>query len=299
MSDVNEPIYTKTFRSRLNELPLEMKCEIGEIPLQKGMRATARKEKVTEILEKYNIPFIEIGTGTNRYIIKYDGYVIKIALDREGIADNKQEFAMCELLQPHVAYSHEISMGGHLLVASYAPAFTSMSEMTVYRNQIISILNSWKHKFLLGDVGLDSVNYANWGLLANIGRPVCIDYAYIFPASLDIFKCYCGNKQMFINSKFTEYECSKCHKKYQDRELRSRISQSERLKLFNNVSGISMSEMFEKHKVDPKYITQENRKPDFPDEYQSGVEAAGIILDPLNNYNDENELRQWFYRKDW
>ena len=36
------------FRSRLNSLPLEFKCEIGEIPLQKGLRATSRKEKVIE-----------------------------------------------------------------------------------------------------------------------------------------------------------------------------------------------------------------------------------------------------------
>ena len=40
----------RQFRSRLNSLPLELKCEIGEIPLQKGLRATSRKEKVIELL---------------------------------------------------------------------------------------------------------------------------------------------------------------------------------------------------------------------------------------------------------
>jgi hypothetical protein len=43
MSDIS---YTRRFRSRLNQLPLDLKCELGEIPLQKGMRPTSRKEKV-------------------------------------------------------------------------------------------------------------------------------------------------------------------------------------------------------------------------------------------------------------
>ena len=42
------------FRSRLNSLPIDLKCELGEIPLQKGLRPTTRKEKVIEILNKYN-----------------------------------------------------------------------------------------------------------------------------------------------------------------------------------------------------------------------------------------------------
>ena len=175
--------YKRQFRSRLNSLPLEFKCEIGEIPLQKGLRATSRKEKVIELLQKYDIDYIEIGTGTNRFIVKYDGYALKIALDREGVADNMQEFSICEDLMPNVAYAYEISSGGHLLVADYCPAFTSQNEMWQHNSSIRKILQEWSKRYLLGDVGMTERTYANWGLAPG-NRPVCIDYAYIFPSSI-------------------------------------------------------------------------------------------------------------------
>lgn len=267
--------FIKQFRSRLNTWPLELKCEIGEIPLQKGMRATSRKEKAVELLKKYNIDFVEIGTGTNRFIIKYDGYAVKIALDKEGIADNKQEFAICEALMPDVAYAHEISNGGHLLVASYCPAFTSHNEMWAHNAEIRRILNKWSSRYLLGDVGLTTYNYANWGLSPE-GKAVCIDYAYIFPASLDLFKCICGNKSMSIDGNFAEYKCTKCGHRYQDRELRAKISQEERLRLFSSVSGIKMMSEFEQHPVDPKYIKYD-KNPDAPDPYDVAMNVTDHI----------------------
>jgi len=270
-------LFEKQFRSRLNSLPLDFKCELGEIPLQKGMRATSRKNKAIELLNKYSIPFIELGTGTNRFIIRYQGYALKIALDREGIADNKQEFAICEALMPNVAYAHEISSGGHLLVASYAPAFTSYNEMCFHATEIKRILGEWSQRFLLGDVGLTRTNYANWGLSPN-GKPVCIDYAYIFPAGLDLFKCICGNKTMtFTDYTFSTYKCTKCGKHYEDRELRAKISQSERLRLFNNVKGIEMHNEYEMHPIDPKYIKPETN-PDYPDPYTTSINVAEQLM---------------------
>ena len=280
MGEMQEPNVvedvTRTFRSRLNSLPLDLKCEIGEIPLQKGMRPTSRKEKAIELLNKYHIDWVEIGTGTNRFIIKYDGYALKIALDHEGIADNMQEFAICESLMPNVAYAHEISEGGHLLVASYCPAFTSHSEMWLHNATIRRILTDWSSRYLLGDVGLTQHNYANWGLSPD-GRPVCIDYAYIFPSSLDMFKCICGNRSMvFAKGDFSTYKCSKCNKLYEDRELRARISPEERMRLFNNVIGIRMQNEFEEHPIDKKYIKYEDN-PDAPNIYDAAMSVEEHI----------------------
>ena len=273
MEDVKPLGPEEQFMSRLNSLPLDLECEVGEIPLQKGMRPTSRKEKVIELLNKYHVDFVEIGTGTNRFIVKYDSYVIKIALDHEGVADNIQEFAICESLMPHVAYAHEISEGGHLLVADYCPAFTTHGEMFSHHSEIKKILTEWSQRYLLGDVGLTQHNYANWGLAPG-GRPVCIDYAYIFPASLNIFKCICGNGAMtFAKGDFSTYKCTKCGKTYEDRELRAKISPEERRRLFNNVQGIKMTQEFEMHPVDPKYIKY-NPKPDEPDVYETAMNAA-------------------------
>lgn len=253
---------TRSFRSRLMAIPKECRMKIGEIPYQKGMRATSRKNKVIEILKEYNVPFTEVGTGTNRFIVKYDGFALKIALDREGVADNKQEWVMSDMLSPNVATAWEISKGGHLLVATYAPAFTSYSEMSIYGTKIRKILDQWGSRFLLGDVGFNRVNYANWGLLG--GVPVCIDYAYIFPASMDLFKCICGCKRMkFTDESYSSYKCSECGREYEDRDLRAKISQDDRLRLFNTVEGVEMHSPTEEHVVPAKYIPK-NNNPDLP-----------------------------------
>lgn len=258
------------YRSRIMELPVEVRRGLGEASYQIGMTPEARKERCIDVLRSHNIPFKDIGTGTNRFIFKYDGFVIKTALDREGVADNKQEWVMSSLLSPHVAPAHDISKGGHLLVASYAPAFSSYQEFIMYRPQITSILESWGSRYLLGDVGITSVNYANWGMLQ--GRPVCIDYAYIFPVSMDVFTCICGNKEMdFTDNTFTTYRCTnpKCQMTYTDRDLRSKISQDDRLKLFENVSGnaIEMTAPTCMHDVDAALV-QQDIDPDAPDPYQ-------------------------------
>lgn len=264
---------SRQFRSRLNAFPIDLKMKIGEVSFQKGMLASSRKNKVLEALKEYNIPFLEAGTGTNRLIIKYDGYAIKIALDKEGIADNKQEWAMSSELQPGAAKAHEISKGGHLLVSSYRPAFTSHSEMFTYGNTIKAILKRWSTRFLLGDVGLTRINYANWGL-SPAGQPECIDYAYIFPASAKIFKCICGCESMtFTDTTYSAYKCIECGHTYQDRELRNRISQDERIRLFENIKGIEMRNAIEMHPINPKYITYDTN-PDAPDPYDVAFNVA-------------------------
>ena len=266
------------YRSRLAMLPVEVREGLGEVSYQIGMTPSARRERAINVLKEHNIPFKDIGTGTNRFIIRYEGYAIKIALDREGIADNKQEWVMSSLLAPDVAPAHEISKGGHLLVASYAPAFSNFQEFMAHRPEIVQILRKWGSRYLLGDVGLTHINYANWGML--MGKPVCIDYAYIFPVSMDVFTCVCGcNEMRFTDESFTTYKCSnpECGITYTDRELRSKISQDERLRLFENVSdnAIEMSEPTKDVEVEDRLVNVEI-DPDMPDPVET--------IDKVNQY---------------
>lgn len=262
---------TRLFRSRLNQLPIELKMQIGELPFQKGVLNTHKRDRAKEILSQFNdIDWIEIGTGTNRFIIKYEGYVIKIALDKEGVADNKQEWVMSEMLAPDVAKAYEVSKGGNFLVAAYCPAFTSLNEMYMYSQTIRDILKRWGQRYLLGDVGITELNFANWGLSPD-GKPVCIDYAYIFPAAMKLFKCICGNENLsFADSTFSAYRCPKCGHRYADAEIRQKISQQERLKLFNEIQGITMTEAKEYHKIENKYVNI-NNNPDAPDLYETAL----------------------------
>lgn len=233
-----------TYRSRLNQLPLDMKCELGELVFQKGMLPPSRKSKAVEILNKYKIDFVEVGTGTNRFIVKYDGFALKIALDNDGVADNKQEYAVCDILGEGVSYAHEISNGGHLLMAEYCPAFTSYQEMWDHNGEIKAYLSDWSNRCLLGDVGISKVNYANWGLRGT--HAVCIDYAYIFPSSLHIFKCICGASDIaFTDDTFTTYKCLSCGREIEDSTLRQRISPETRLRMLEN-STVGSLELFDK-----------------------------------------------------
>lgn len=266
------------FRSRLQALPFDLKYRLGELSLQIGMTPSSRQKAILQAFKDYGIDVIEVGTGTNRTIVKYDGYALKIALDQDGVADNRQEWVMSESLQPYVAQTHEISKGGHLLVASYCPAFSTYSEFVQHNDTIKNILTIWGQRYLLGDVGLTKKNYANWGLTPD-GKPVCIDYAYIFPVGMDIFKCLCGNSTMiFADSTFNSYKCPECNRRYSDSELRAQISQKERLQLFENVSGIEMHESIEMHKIDDKYI-QVDDNVNAPDPYELG----GMLSD-IENY---------------
>lgn len=281
---MSNDLLTRSFRSRLNSLPLDLRCQIGEIPLQKGILAVNRKKMCIECLNDFHIPFLEAGTGTNRFIIKYDGYAIKIALDREGIADNKQEWAISGELAPDVAETYEVSSGGHLLSAAYVPAFTSASEMYAHSQSIQKILKGWSDRgYLLGDVGLTKINYANWGC-SRQGRPVCIDYAYIFPIGMDIAQCLCGcDHLVFADSTYTSYKCPACGHIYQDRDLRDRISTEERMRLFRNISGVKMKNTTEEHAIDPKYIKHEH-KPSDPDPLEATAMALSMHFGSVENY---------------
>jgi hypothetical protein len=258
-------------------LPSELRDKLGEVSLQKGMLPTSRRNMINELFAEYNVDFKSVGTGTNRHIVRYDGYVIKIALDKEGIADNKQEWVMSDMLAPHVAATYEISKGGHLLVAEYAPAFRTYAEMMLRRDSISKILSGWSRRFLIGDVGIVEKNYANWGVNSK-GEAVCIDYAYIFPVTMDLFKCVCENKVLVMDSSFSEYTCPVCNRKYADSALRSTITQQERLRLFNNIEGVEMTTPMEQKEIEIDPMEKYANNPDMPDPFKAALCVADSIL---------------------
>ena len=255
-----------TYRSRLNQLPIDLKYDLGELTFQKGMLPPSRKSKAVELLHKYNIDFVEVGTGTNRFIIKYEGYAVKIALDNDGVADNKQEYAISEGLGMGAAYSYDMSRGGHLLVAEYCPACTSYQEMFDHHGEIEAILEDWNNKgYLLGDVGITRKNYANWGFRGN--HAVCIDYAYVIPASLYTFRCICGESDIAItDNTFTAYKCLSCGRVIEDSALRKRISPDVRLRMLENATrgSILMTEPTIVKEL-PDEMVDHTYSPDDPD----------------------------------
>ena len=64
---------------------------------------------INELLTRFEIDYVPIGPGTNRYAILIDGVVFKIALDDWGMRDNLNEFAMSRELQPYVIKVYEVN----------------------------------------------------------------------------------------------------------------------------------------------------------------------------------------------
>jgi hypothetical protein len=149
--------------------------------------------------------------------------------------------------------------------------------MWSHSSEIKKILDKWSKRYLLGDVGVTDRTFANWGLAPG-NRPVCIDYAYIFPSSMDQFECICGNKAMtFASADYSSYKCTVCGKVYEDRELRSRISGDERMRLFNNAKGLRMTQEYETLPIEPRYVKYDDN-PDLPDIYT----VASNVTDHLH-----------------
>ena len=164
-----------------------------------------------KLLRKYDIDgIVPLGPGTNRYAFKLDGFVVKVATDNDGKIDNLKEFKMAKRLFPYVTKTYEVSENGTLLVAEYIQPFESYREMCMYQDKIKDILEKLSDVYLIGDVGITSKNYSNWGLRIGTEDPVCLDFAYVYEVKSELFVCNkCRTGSMLVPTPdFTKLQCS-------------------------------------------------------------------------------------------
>ena len=185
-------------------------------------------EAIREVLTRYEIPFAELSPGTNRYGIKIDGYVFKIAMDKDGIRDNRIEFAMSEEIQPYVSKTYECN---DILIVSEYVTHMSKEEFQANEEVIKGILSQLAPSYIFGDIGYTLKNYVNWGYRAN-GELVILDYGYIYRIMGQEARCnkihndkVCG-EFLEYNENFTALVCPKCHAKYSYMDIRKRIDLS-------------------------------------------------------------------------
>ena len=219
----------KILRSRILErFPFDLRVELDLLSRRRDIINAEKQSEIFKLLRKYKISgMVPLGSGTNRYAFKLDGYVIKVATDNDGKIDNLKEFKMAKRLYPYVTRIHEVSTNGTLLVAEYIQPFSSYAEMLQHADQIRAILQKLSSVYLIGDVGITMKNYANWGLRIGYDDPVCLDFAYVYEVSSKLFVCQqCHTGAMLIpNKDFTELYCSNpnCGKKFNFEEIRRRI----------------------------------------------------------------------------
>ena len=223
----------KTLRSLIHErFPFELRVELELLSRRRDIGNKEKQEELILLLRKWNIDdIVLLGSGTNRYAFKLDGFVVKFATDHDGKIDNWKEFKMAKRLYPYVIKVHEVSENGTILVCEYIQPFDSFTEMMQYSNDILEILSQLSSSYLIGDVGLSERNYSNWGIRIGTSKPVCLDFAYVYSVSGSLFTCgYCkGNSVLLPNKDYTKLYCSNpaCKKEYKFEDIRAKIGNDE------------------------------------------------------------------------
>lgn len=259
-------------RSRIHTfLPKELLAEVNEICNREGggnsveENNNRKTKEVSQVLRKYKIPFIELGTGTNRKAVLIDGYVFKFALDSWGKRDNANEYAMSDILQPFVVKVYETN---DLVCVTEYITLVTRDEFKKNKPTVVSILSRLAEEYLLGDVGYDMKNFANWGYRDN-GQYVILDFAYIH--RIQGHELYCTKCEdrgyLKYDSNFFFLNCTSCGERYSFSEVRAKITTEHELKEINDVKDISFQlrtseELFDINISDEdlKKLNKENKK---------------------------------------
>lgn len=218
---------TKVFRSLIKKyFPVELLIQLDMIAESYDIDNNTKTADIIELLNKYNVPFSPLGNGTNRYGILIDGYAVKIALDRMGKIDNKREFKYVKKLYPYVVKVYECLETGLIAVTEYITIF-SLDDFYDNQEEMRKILKDISSNFLVGDIGVSTDNYVNWGIRSD-GSIAILDFAYIYSLSYKGFKCTCEDEgTLSFDNDYNYLICPFCRKKWEFSDIRKRITKQD------------------------------------------------------------------------
>lgn len=185
---------------------------------------------IREILHENGIEFDGLGSGTNRYGINMQSNIgmvaVKIALDSDGMIDNRREFKYGKKLYPDVCKVYECTVNGLIAVFEYVTPF-DIGDLNRHEDEIREILERVSAVYMIGDVGIDPKNYKNWGIRIRDGKEeICmLDFAYIYEISYKLFTCGCdGMTLLKYDENFVDLVCPKCGRKYKFAHIRRKVT---------------------------------------------------------------------------
>ena len=134
-----------------------------------------------------------------------------------------------------------------------------------YQNKMREILSEISKVFLIGDVGITSKNYINWGIRhTDSGDEICIlDFAYIYDVKYGIFKCSCNNETLLQYDKdFVNFICPRCGRKYTFGEVRRKVTRKAQLEEIGDISeiGYNIHSETEVLPIDPRFTINKKKK---------------------------------------
>ena len=230
----------------------EMYLEIIKITKISNADNNVKGALICEYLRNQGIPFRKLGSGTNRIGIYIDGYAVKIALDQDGQIDNRREMVYSKRLQPYVVKTYECVPSGLILVCEYV-TFFSLDDYTKFKPKMAEILGEIAKNYFIGDCGITSKNYVNWGTRSD-GTICILDFAYIYDAKFSLFMCNCEDGAFLkYDSNFVNFICPLCERKYTFGQLRRRITKEQQEEEIGDIRRLSYNmtkpiQVFEKVK---------------------------------------------------
>lgn len=213
---------TIVLRSIINKyFPKELYVELYKVTLAYKLNNNKRGMLVKELLKKYNVPVSNLGNGTNRIGFLLDGYAVKIALDEDGMVDNRREMLYSKDLYPDCVKVYECCTSGLIAVFEYVTIFT-LSDYSECQDQMRDILERVSNRFLIGDVGISSKNFVNWGRRSD-GSICMLDFAYCYAIKYKLFTCTCGGVLVY-DKDYVGLRCVQCGKTHTFWDIRKKVT---------------------------------------------------------------------------
>lgn len=109
------------------------------------------------------------------------------------------------------------------MVCEYVHIFTEQ-EFRANKEIMREILEEISTNFLIGDAGITSKNYVNYGSRSD-GSVCILDFAYIYNVRFGTFVCSCDDTSILkYDENFVNLICPHCGRKYEFGQIRRRIS---------------------------------------------------------------------------
>lgn len=170
--------------------------------------------------------FIPYHSGTNRIVYRHhsEEFLLKIALDKVGIKDNRAEYINQYFLRPFVPRVFEVTPCGTVQMVEKVEPIQNRKEFYKVGGDVFDILHLYiLGEFILEDIGTDF--FMNWGVRRGFG-PVLLDFPYLFKLLPERIKCvavsangsHCGGMIDYDDGMNTII-CKKCGKRYAAKDL--------------------------------------------------------------------------------
>ena len=290
---VDKSLPTTTKRSLiLKYISRDLYLELYKITMIADANNNEKGALIKDALNRFDVPFDSLGSGTNRMAVIIEGYAFKIALDKDGMIDNRREMLYSKILQPYVVKVYECMPNGLVAVSEYVSVFDA-SDKIDNESEMRSILKDISSNFLIGDVGITSKNYTNWGK-RNDGSICILDFAYIYSVTYRLFTCDCDNETLLqSDSNFVYFICPKCGRKYEFGQIRRKITRVQQEKEIGDIRrvGYNLTQPEEVVNKIPEFEPDNGKKKKSKDdEFKMELKE---YRKKMNNPEQNNDFDYW------